>query len=292
MEMHQLRYFTKIADLGNFTHAARACHVSQPSLSFQIAKLERELGQPLFERQTRGAKLTEAGLRFKERVDQILRMVEDAGACVKDDADAGNLVIAAIPTIAPFLLPGILAQFARKHPRAQLEVIEETTDKILKLCAEGEVDIALLALPIEQNTLELQPLFVEELQAVLPKGHALARKKRLTLDELALQPFVLLHEAHCLTDQTRGFCSRHLFAPIATARTHQLTTVQELVRLGLGISLIPAMAAKMDHDPGRVYRRFSGAIPTRTIAVGWNRLRYQSKLFKTFVAFLKGACKK
>ena len=292
MELHQLRYFAKVAELGNFTHAARACHVSQPSLSSQIAKLERHLGQPLFERQVRGARLTEAGKRFKERVDQILRMIDDAGSSVKDEADAGHLVIAAIPTIAPYLLPRILAQFARKHPQAQLEVIEETTEKILKLCAAGEVDLGLLALPIEQNTLEVLPLFEEELQAVVPRGHPLARKKRLTLEDLAEQPFVLLHEAHCLTDQTRGFCSRHLIAPIATARTHQLSTVQELVRLGHGISLIPAMAAKMDHDPGRVYRRFTGTVPARTIAVGWNRLRYQSRLFKTFVQFLQNACSK
>lgn len=287
MEMHQLRYFTKVADLGNFTHAAKACHVSQPSLSLQIAKLERELGQPLFERQTRGARLTEAGKRFKERVDQILRLVEDAEASAQDDVDAGPLVIAAIPTIAPFFLPKLLAQFAKKYPKAQIEVIEETTENILKMCAEGEADLAFLALPIEQNQLEVLPLFEEELLAVLPRRHSLARKKRLTLEDLGEQPFVLLHEAHCLTDQTRGFCNRHLISPITTARTHQLTTVQELVGLGHGVSLIPAMAAQLDHSPKRVYRRFQGSIPTRTIAVGWNRLRYQSKLFKTFVAFVQ-----
>ena len=288
MEMHQLRYFARVADLGNFTYAAKACHVSQPSLSFQIAKLERQLGQPLFERQSRGAKLTNAGLRFKERVDQILRLIVDAQACMQDDTDSGRLVVAAIPTIAPYLLPSALARFSKQFPLAQIEVIEETTEHIIRMCAEGDVDLSIIALPIAHTNLEVTPLFKEELLAVLPKGHQLAKKKRLVLDDLAKQPFVLLHEAHCLTDQTRGFCTRHLITPITTARTHQLTTVLELVRLGHGISLIPAMAAKMDQHPDRVYRRFRGTIPARTIALGWNRLRYQSQLFKTFVRFLKG----
>ena len=288
MEMHQLRYFAKVADLGNFTHAAKACHVSQPSLSFQIAKLERQLGQPLFERQSRGAKLTNAGLRFKERVDQILRLIDDAQACMQDDTDSGRLVVAAIPTIAPYLLPSALARFSKQYPLAQIEVIEETTEHIIRMCAEGDVDLSIIALPIADTNLEVTPLFEEELLAVLPKGHQLAKKKRLVMDDLAKQPLVLLHEAHCLTDQTRGFCTRHLITPITTARTHQLTTVLELVRLGYGISLIPTMAAKLDQHPDRVYRRFRGTIPARTIALGWNRLRYQSQLFKTFVRFLKG----
>jgi LysR family hydrogen peroxide-inducible transcriptional activator len=291
MELHQLRYFTKVAELGNFTHAAKACHVSQPSLSSQIAKLERELGQPLFERQVRGARLTDAGKRFKERVDQILHLLEDARECVQDAGDVGHLTIAAIPTIAPYLLPQLLADFARHHPLAEIEVREETTEMSMKLCMEGDADLALFALPIEQNQLEVQPLFEEELLALLPVDHPLAKKRTITVEQLAEQPFVLLHEAHCLTDQTRGFCSRHLFSPIATARTHQLTTVQELVRLGHGISLIPAMAAKLDHHPDRVYRRFTGTVPSRMIALGWNRLRFQSKLFKLFVEHLKKNCK-
>lgn len=291
MEIHQLRYFAKVAELGNFTLAAKACHVSQPSLSLQIAKLERQLGQILLERQARGARLTQAGKRFKEHVDQILLMLDDAVVSVHDEPDAGRLVIAAIPTIAPYLLPGILARFARNYPRVQIEVIEETTDNLIKICCEGEADIALLALPISQSSLELTTLFEEELQVILPKHHPLASKKKLTLIDLSEQPFVLLHEAHCLTDQTRGFCSRHLIAPIATARTHQLATVQELVGLGHGISLIPTMAAKLDRHPDRIYRTFQHDAPTRTIALAWHRQRYQSPLFKTFVEFVKKACK-
>jgi LysR family hydrogen peroxide-inducible transcriptional activator len=292
MEIHQLRYFAKVAELSNFTLAAKACHVSQPSLSLQIAKLERQLGQPLLERQARGARLTAAGKRFKERVDQILHLLDDAVASVQDEADAGRLVIAAIPTIAPYLLPRILARFARDYPRVQIEVIEETTENLVKLCIEGEADLAILALPIASSLLELTTLFEEELQVILPRNHQLAAKKKLTLHDLAEQPFVLLHEAHCLTDQTRGFCSRHLIAPIATARTHQLATVQELVGLGHGISLIPTMAAKQDRHPDRVYRNIQGNAPSRTIAMGWHRHRYQSPLFLTFVEFLKRACRK
>ena len=117
MEMHQLRYFAKVADLGNVTRAAEACFVSQPSLSQQLAKLERELGQPLFERLGRGVRLTEAGRLFKRYCDQILSLTEDARTRVADDPDSGRIVLAAIPTVAPYFLPGVLTRFAKLAPR-------------------------------------------------------------------------------------------------------------------------------------------------------------------------------
>jgi LysR family hydrogen peroxide-inducible transcriptional activator len=266
MEMHQLRYFVKVAECGHFTRAAEACHVAQPSLSQQIAKLERELGQPLFDRLGRGVRLTEAGRLFKERADQILRLADDARACAADDADAGRLVVAAIPTVAPYFLPPLLTRFFAERPRARVEVMEETTARILALLAEGEIDLAVLALPVQGEHLETTTLFTEELMAMLPAGHPLADKPRLTLRDLAAEPFVLLHEAHCLTGTTLSFCSRLALAPVVTARMHQLSTVQELVRLG----------------KTRVYRSLTGDRPTRTLALAWNPLRFQSRLFKSF----------
>src|SRR5262245_56134106 len=174
MEMHQLRYFAKVAELGHFTRAAEACHVSQPSLSQQIQKLERELGRPLFERLGRGVRLTEAGRQFKRRADQILGLVDDAKASVADDPECGRLVVAAIPTVAPYFLPPALTALAAACPRAAVEVFEEPTAAVLQACADGEVDLAVVALPIHDETMHLEPLFSEELMAVLPAGHPLA----------------------------------------------------------------------------------------------------------------------
>jgi LysR family hydrogen peroxide-inducible transcriptional activator len=289
MEMHQLRYFARLAELGSFTRAAEACHVSQPSLSQQIAKLEKELGRPLFERLGRGARLTEAGRLFKEHVDQILSLLDDARASAADDPDAGRLVVAAIPTVAPYFLPPVLMRFAAECPRARIEVVEETTARILKLLADGEADIAVMALPFRGEAIHAEPLFTEELLAVVPATHPLARKPRLSLRDLAGEPFVLLYEAHCLTGNTLSFCNRHAVSPVVTARIHQLATVQELVRLGHGVSLAPRMAAAADGNPGRVYRSLSGDRPTRTVAMGWNGLRFRSKLFRRFIGALRVA---
>jgi LysR family hydrogen peroxide-inducible transcriptional activator len=286
MEMHQLRYFAKVAELGNVTRAAEACFVSQPSLSQQLAKLERELGQPLFERLGRGVRLTEAGRTFKRYCDQILSLTEDARTRVADDPDSGRIVLAAIPTVAPYFLPGVLSRFGKAAPRARTEIVEDTTANIVRQLAESDIDLAIVALPLQADHVQTQPLFTEELVAVLPSGHPLAKRARLTLKDLAAEPFVILNEAHCLTGNTMSFCARQAMAPLVTARSHQLLTVLELVRLGQGVSLIPAMAVPRGKDAGRVYRSLSGDKPTRTIAVAWNRMRYQTQLFKRFLTFL------
>lgn len=286
MEMHQLRYFAKIADLGNVTRAAEACHVSQPSLSQQIAKLERELGQPLFERLGRGVRLTEAGKLFKRYSDQILSLTEDARTRVSDEPDSGRITLAAIPTVAPYYLPGVLTRFAKECPKARVEIVEETTNNILRLLAEGDIDLAIVALPIQAEHVHTRTLFTEELLAVLPSRHPLAAKSKVSLKDLVLEPFVVLNEAHCLTGNTMSFCARHSASPLVTAKSHQLLTVLELVRLGQGVSLVPAMAVPKGRDEGRVYRSLAGDKPTRTIALAWNRMRYQTQLFKRFVEFL------
>jgi LysR family hydrogen peroxide-inducible transcriptional activator len=284
--MHQLRYFAKVAELGNVTRAAEACHVSQPSLSQQIVKLERELGQPLFERLGRGVRLTEAGRRFKLYADQILSLTEDACTHVADSPDSGRIVLAAIPTIAPYFLPVVLTRFAKACPKAHIEIVEDTTGNILRLLAQGDVDLAILALPIQAEHVHTKTLFTEELLAVLPSNHPLAKKPKVGLKDLVTEPFVVLNEAHCLTRNTMSFCERHAASPLITAKGHQLLTVLELVRLGQGVSLIPAMAVPTGRDEGREYRSISGDKPSRTIAFAWNRMHYQTQLFKRFVQFL------
>jgi len=288
MEMHQLRYFVKVAELGSVTRAAEACFVSQPSLSQQIAKLEQELGQPLFERLGRGVRLTRAGQVFKEYSDQILSLTEDARTRVVDDPDSGHLVVAAIPTIAPYFLPRVLSGFMREAPRARLEIREDTTQVLLRQLAAGEIDLAIVALPIESDPIETAPLFTEELVLAMPAGHAMSGRQRLTLTDLASEPFVVLNEAHCLTGNVLSFCRTQNMAPFIAARSHQLLTVLELVRLGQGVSLIPKMAIPRGADVGVTYRPLSGDTPTRTIAAAWRKSRYQTQLFQRFLSYCRG----
>ncbi|MCE9606195.1 MAG: LysR family transcriptional regulator [Planctomycetia bacterium] len=286
MELQQLRYFVAVANHANFTRAAEACLVSQPSLSQQIIKLERELGQPLFERLGRTARLTEAGRTFQDHAEQVLRLVEDAKARLTDSADTGRLVIAAIPTIAPYMLPQLLDDFRRECRGAKIEVVEETTRNAIELCVRGEVDLILLALPVVLEHLRTAPLFTEELHLVLPKKHRLAGKPRITTADIADEPLLLLNDTHCLTENALSFCRQKSLQPIVTSRVSQLATLQELVSLGQGLSFVPEMAKRLDTAKSRVYRSLAGDRPERTIGIAWHEFRYQTKLFRRFVDWL------
>ena len=282
MELSQLRYFLKIAALGTFTRAAEELNVTQPALSRSIAKLEEEIGRPVFERQTRSVVLTDAGRLLQTRAEQVLALDDDTLAEMTDDGRTGRIRVGAIPTIAPYFLPTILRAFRDRHPQATVIVYEETTDKLLHRCLQGEVDIALVAAPIPKQYLQVEPLFSEELLLVLPQDHALAEKKQITAADVQACPFVLLDETHCLSDAVVSYCRQRSFQPVSVERASQLTTVAELVALGHGVSLIPQMARDLDHDERRVYRALAGAKPMRQIVLAWNPYRFQSKVLEHF----------
>ena len=242
MDIEQLRYFLKVAEHSNFTRAAEDIGISQPALSRSVAKLEEELGQPVFERQTRKLQLTEPGLLLQSRAQQIVSLVEDTKAEITDDGETGRVRVGAIPTIAPYFLPEILRAFGEAHSQANVIVHEDTTDQLLKSVTDGVVDLAIMALPLEARYLDIEELFEEELLLVLSPDHPLAEKKQIRLSDIEPLPFVLLSEAHCLSDNIVTFCRQKSFHPVSVERTSQLTTVQELVSLGHGISMVPAMA--------------------------------------------------
>ncbi|MBI1899631.1 MAG: LysR family transcriptional regulator [Planctomycetia bacterium] len=289
MELHQLRYFTAVADLGNFTKAAEKCFVAQPSLSQQIIKLEKELGQPLFERLGRKVLLTDAGRALYQQAVAILSSLEEARQRVTEAADAqhGTVTVGAIPTVAPYVLPKLVRDFARAFPSASVIVHEDLTEHTIKGCLAGELDLGIVALPILDPLLSVEPLFEEELWLALPPKHALARKKRVTIDDLEGEPFILLSEAHCLGQQIVSFCTQQSCRPAVTCRSAQLLTVQELVAAGHGVSLIPDMACRHDRGAKRCYRSLSGRRPMRTLAMIWHKHRYQPPLVRQFIDLLR-----
>ena len=282
MEFEQLKQFLKVAERGNFTRAAEDLSISQSALSRSIARLEDSIGQPVFERQTRRVVLTEVGQLLESRARQIISIVEDTRAEISDDGESGRIRVGAIPTIAPFFLPGLLKEFAELHPRATVVVQEDTTDNLIKRCTQGEIDLAIVALPIPARYLEIEELFSEELVLVLPPDHPLEKKSRIRFADIESLPFVLLDEAHCLSDNIVTFCRQRSVHPVSVERTSQLATVQELVSLDHGISMIPSMARNIDSSDRRVYRSLSGEKPMRKIALVWNPYRFQSRLFKQF----------
>jgi LysR family hydrogen peroxide-inducible transcriptional activator len=289
MELDQLRHFLKVAEHSNFTRAAEDIALSQPALSRSVGRLEAELGQPLFERQTRSVSLTDAGHLLLERARQILLLVDDTKALFNDDGQTGRIRVASIPTIAPYFLPERLKRFHRDFPEANVVVHEDTTENLLKKLNDGLVDVMIAAFPIEARYLQIEKLFDEELLLVTAKENPLAKRKSIRLHDLESLPFVLLGEAHCLTDSIVSFCRQKSFHPLSVERTSQLATVQELVALDHGISLVPKMAAERDNSTRRVYRSLDGTKPTRSVIMVTNPYRYQSRLQQSFETFIRGA---
>ncbi len=287
MEIDQLRYFLKVADLGNFTRAAEEVQLSQPALSRSIARLETELGQPLFDRQTRKITLTDAGNVLLDRARQVLAIVDDVKTQIRDDGESGRIRLGAIPTIAPYFLPKLLTAFGKEFPQSQVIVQEDTTAVLLNKLQDGEIDLAILARPIEARYVEIEDLFSEELLLVLCSENPLSRKKQLCLADLAFEPFVLLAEAHCLTDNILSLCRQKSLHPVSIERTSQLISVQELVSLNHGVSFIPAMARAVDSSERRIYRSLGEPKPSRQIVMVWNPYRFQSRLVEAFRSTLR-----
>ncbi len=293
MEMHQLRYVVAVSRAGNFSRAAEQCHVSQPSLSQQILKLEEELGERLFDRMKREAKLTPHGEAFLPRAVKIL---EEVDAAKREASDAhsllrGRLIVGVLPTIAPYLLPTVLVGFAKKFPGVEIVVQEDTTARLLKLAQAYEIDFALASRPIQDQRMEVKDLFTEELQLALPPGHPLTRKRTVRLADLEKEPFIVMKEGHCLGDQVLSFCDRRDLKPTINFRSAQLETIQALVRSGVGISLVPAMAARGERKDLPEYRSLPAPRPERKIVAVWPKQRPLGRAANEFLKQISAKCK-
>lgn len=290
MELNQLRYFMAVARTGSFSRAAEQCHVSQPSLSQQMMKLESELGETLFERLSRGVALTAAGRLLEQRAERILREVaaaeqeiQELGAVLR-----GRLTLGALPTIAPYFLPDLIRAFHAAWPQVQLIVHEETTARLTALVEEGELDAAIVSLPAPGAALHRELLFTEELLAALPAGHPLAKTKILTAAALQNEPFILMQEGHCLGDQALAYCAqRGDFQPSVSCRSTQVETIMSLVGAGLGVSLVPAMAAGAPPPDGVILRSLHPDPPRRAIAAIWRANKQFGRVPLEFIAFLR-----
>jgi DNA-binding transcriptional LysR family regulator len=288
MEMHQLRYVVAVAQAGNFSRAAERCHVSQPSLSQQIQKLEEELGERLFDRMKREVKLTPHGESFLRRAVRVLEEVDTAKREAKDATDLlrGTVTLGVLPTIAPYLLPEAITEYLEKYPRVEIVVQEDTTAHLLKLLVACEIDFALASQPIRDARLEVRELFSEELLLALPADHPLTRKRTVSASDLEGEALIVMKEGHCLGDQVLNFCDRSDLHPNISFRSAQLETIQSLVCAEMGLSLIPAMAAKPGQRSVPQYRSFSSPRPTRKIVAAWPKQRPPGRAAAEFLKII------
>ncbi len=270
METHQLRYFLAVAQTGRFTTAAQACHVSQPSLSIQVAKLERELGGPLFERTRRGGKLTARGETFLPRARTILAEMESA----REDAKAlsgltlGKVSLGCMPTTGAHLLPPILTAFRKAHPKIQVQLKEESSPDLARDLEQGEVELAIMDEAGLEPALAHQTILTEELLLALPAKHRLAGKGPLALKQIGEEPFILMKAGHGFRQITLNLFQKALLQPKVVFESGGIETVQALVASGLGISLVPQMVADY---PKVAYARIAQPRATRTLSLAWRK---------------------
>jgi LysR family hydrogen peroxide-inducible transcriptional activator len=287
MELHQLRYFCAVADTGSFSRAAEHSHVSQPSLSQQILKLEAELGARLFDRLGRSVRLTEVGKAFLPRALSVLRELEAARGDVFESQDSvsGQVAVGVIPTVAPYFLPPVLTAFAKLFPKSTITVVEEITPVLLERLRAGSIDIAVLALPVRGHEFEALPLITEPLFAALPKNHRLSRNSTVALRELRKEPFLLLRDGHCFRENAVAACRRARVSPQVVFESGQFSSLLGLVGAGLGVSLVPAMAVGRRSQVRFV--RISDPAATRTIGALTLRGRSLSRAHHAFLSNLR-----
>lgn len=273
VSLRALGYLVAVADEQHFGRAAANCFVSQPTLSAQIKKLEEQLGIQLLERSQRQTMVTPAGEEVVRRAREILQGVSEIVDLARNSQDplAGELRVGLIPTVAPYLLPRVSRSLKQSLPRLRLMLLELQTEPLLAQLRAGSIDLAILALPFDQDALQTEPLYTEEFLVALPDEHPLAASNTLGVADLDDQTLLLLAEGHCLRDQALEVCSRVSIREPQDFRATSLETLRQMVAAGIGVTLLPALAADAvaAPDAGLAIRPFRSPRPSRTIAAAW-----------------------
>ncbi|MBB1088453.1 LysR family transcriptional regulator [Lysobacter sp. SG-8] len=275
MNLRDLKYLVALAEHKHFGRAAAASFVSQPTLSTQIRKLEDELGVALVERAPRRVMLTPVGHEVAERARKVIAEVEQMSEIARrsQDPEAGSVRLGMFPTLGPYLLPHVVPAIRERFPRLELLLVEEKTDQILARLRDGRLDAALLALPLHDDQLHVEPLFDEPFLLAVPRAHPMAERGPLKLRDLDDQHLLLLEEGHCLRDQALDVCRLSGADERDGFRATSLETLRQMVASGVGITLLPVLAVQPPVPPSPDIRLlgFEGQPPHRQIAMVWRR---------------------
>lgn len=288
--LKQLRYFEALARHGHFGHAAEDCAISQPALSMQIKELEEALGAALVERGPRRVRLTGFGEQAADRARQILRAVDELGDLARASGDrlVGRLRLGVIPTVAPYLLPQIVAALAQAHPALEVRVRETVTPRLVAELEEGRLDAAVVALPVSEPALMEVALFAENFVLVRPGEDA--GKPVPSPEMLREMRLLLLEEGHCFRDQALAFCKMRAAPPREVLDASSLSTLVQMVGAGIGVTLIPQMAVPVETRSAAVsVARFAAPEPSRTIGMVWRRTSPLAAQLEQIAQVVRGA---
>lgn len=289
MDSTLLRTFLETADAGSLSRAARQLGLTQPSLTVQIRRLEKQLEARLFIRHGRGVALTEAGKALYPRARRILDEMRATEDVVRREGSDGSgiLRVGAIPTVAPYVLPDALRRLRARQATARVELREDYSAVLAKLLLDGALDVVIAALPYPFEHLDTETLGTDALLVAVPAQHPAARAGRITLAQLRDAPAVTLDPAHCLGEQVAGFCSSQQVLPSVVCRSAQLATVLELVGAGVGLSIVPVIAATRHNTPQCAYVPLAEHTLEREIVAVWRRGAPRSPAAQAFVACVR-----
>lgn len=270
MNLRDLHYFTVLAEVKHFGEAAKRCFVSQPTLSMQIKKLEDTLGVVLFERNNKQVFLTDQGLALLSRAKKVLMLVEEMKDLARHSTDpfSGDLRLGVIPTVAPYLLPLVMPEIKSNFPDLKVWLLEDQTQRLLLKLEGGEIDAAIMALPVD-GSFAHQTLFHEAFYFACSVSHPLAKSKAIAVNELSNQPILLLEEGHCLREQAMAVCQMAKTSELADFTATSLETLRLMVQAGMGVTLLPALATYSEPSDLLSYIPFKSPPPSRTVALFW-----------------------
>lgn len=291
----QLRYLCAVVEHGHFGRAARACYVSQSTLSAGILELEEVLGASLIERNNRSLVLTGLGEEVVVRARSLLVDVEELVALCQASAEplGGRLRLGVIPTIAPFLLPGLLKALREDYPNFTPFIREDLSETLIEALQRGELDLLLLALPFAADAVETMELFTDAFFLASPPEHPLRARERLDAADLKGQDLLLLEDGHCLRDHALEACKLRDSDYRAPYRATSLNTVVQMVASGIGVTLLPKMALEAGAllPPEVSVTPFADAGVSRTIGLMWRRKtprRAEFRLFGDYIVRHRG----
>jgi LysR family transcriptional regulator, hydrogen peroxide-inducible genes activator len=271
----QLEHLVLLADHGHFGRAAKACHVTQSTLSASIKELETVLQASLVDRTKRCVVLTPLGLEIVERARRILQEGKELAEAARAENEplSGTLRMGVIPTVGPFLLPNILPQLRRAYPTLRLYLVEDLTARLVEGLHTGRLDVVLLALPYDCGNVERRALFQDPFKVAMPSGHPLAVEKAVDLEQFRYEGLLLLKEGHCLRDHALAACRLADRRQIETVEATSLHTLVQMVDNGLGITLLPQLAIDGGILKGTTLTVLptAGEPPSREIGLVWRR---------------------
>lgn len=284
MEIHQLRYFRAVAECHSFTRAAKREHVSQPSLSHQIMKLEDELGAKLFNRKGVEIGLTNFGEAFLPKAIAILCQLQEAEREIRDlvETESGHVTLGVSLTLSPYFLPRLLAGFLKQHPSIQVQLKEECATALLDCLRAETVDLAIMPLPVSIEGMSATELMKERLFAVVNTDHPFQEGDQVTLNHLSHAALLLLNDIHCdaLPALVPGIVQPHIIFQTAC-----VLTILNMVKAGLGISIMPMMP--INEDAGCRFIPIEGEAASRTIALLELQGRYQTRAHRLLARFVR-----